>query len=351
MEFSRLLACLAADYARLREVAEGNLTAPVPSCPEWTVEELVHHVADVYLNKTDCMRQGAGDEPDMPVRDDAPALDRLDRAYAELTAEFAAREPGTPAAGWYEPDQTVGFLIRRMAQETVIHRVDAELALAAAGAGTVTGVPTDLAVDGIDEVLVTFLEYGTHRWADYCAGVLPDRETAPVLVAAAQDAWLVRGTPKGADVVRAQPGSPAAANTLHMSRPMKNLAEVGLVAFNDRICAARTASSSSAGQGNTSWCSVSFSKIATVPPGRVTRRSSRSAATGSGRLYMLCAHQTRSNVPSANGRSSSLAATRIDRPVSSASPAFSPAHSRNAADASSATTAPSGPTLSASQRE
>jgi hypothetical protein len=29
-----------------------------------------------------------------------------------------------PAGSWYTPDQTVGFWIRRMAQETVIHRID-----------------------------------------------------------------------------------------------------------------------------------------------------------------------------------------------------------------------------------
>ena len=64
--------------------------------------------------------------------------------HGELRAEFRAREPGAPAPTWFGPDQTVGFWIRRMAQETVIHRIDAELA-----AGLpVTPVPGDLAADG-----------------------------------------------------------------------------------------------------------------------------------------------------------------------------------------------------------
>ena len=82
----------------------------------------------------------------------------LDRAYAALTAEFAARSPESPAFTWYGPDQTVGFWIRRMAQETVIHRVDAELG---AGVASIAPIPADLAHDGIDEFLVAFVEYGT----------------------------------------------------------------------------------------------------------------------------------------------------------------------------------------------
>ena len=44
-----------------------------------------------------------------------------------------------------------------MAQETVIHRVDAELA----AGEPIAPIPDDLAVDGIDEVLERFLAYGS----------------------------------------------------------------------------------------------------------------------------------------------------------------------------------------------
>jgi hypothetical protein len=52
------------------------------------------------------------------------------------------------------PDQTVGFWIRRMAQETVVHRVDAELAAEVAPGA----IPDDIALDGIDEFLIAFIE-------------------------------------------------------------------------------------------------------------------------------------------------------------------------------------------------
>ena len=127
MENQRLLECLQADYTRLRDVASAaDLTAKVPSCPEWTVADLVEHVSMVYLHKVECMRLGSAPDPWPPEgvdRSDPVAL--LDRSYAALSEEFASRPPQAHAFTWYEPDQTVGFWIRRMAQETVIHRVDA----------------------------------------------------------------------------------------------------------------------------------------------------------------------------------------------------------------------------------
>ena len=50
MERSRLLECLADDYRGCGS-RRGDLTAAVPSCPGWTVADLVRHVAEVYLHK------------------------------------------------------------------------------------------------------------------------------------------------------------------------------------------------------------------------------------------------------------------------------------------------------------
>jgi uncharacterized protein (TIGR03083 family) len=131
MEHSRFLACLAADYARLREVASIDPAAAVPTCPGWTVADVTRHVGEVYMHKTLAMRQGAEPEqwPPPSLAEEEP-IPLLERAYAELLDEFAARKPEDPAGTWYKPDQTVGFWIRRMAQETVVHRIDAELGVA-----------------------------------------------------------------------------------------------------------------------------------------------------------------------------------------------------------------------------
>src|SRR6185436_3745950 len=164
MESARLLDSLASDFDRLRKVATtADLAAPVPSCPGWTLADLIRHVGTVYLHKVECMRLGSHPEdwPPAGIADEDPAA-LLDRSYAALTAEFGSRDPADPAFTWYGPDQTVGFWIRRMAQETVIHRVDAELA-AEVEPGA---IPDDIALDGIDEFLIAFIEYGSRTWPD-----------------------------------------------------------------------------------------------------------------------------------------------------------------------------------------
>lgn len=192
MEDSRFLDCLAADFARLRAVAPLDLAAAVPSCPGWTVADLTRHVGEVYLHKTMAMREGAEPDPWPPkelAEQDPLAL--LDRAYAALRAEFAARKPADQAGTWYTPDQTVGFWIRRMAQETVIHRIDAEL-----GAGQpVAPVPADLAIDGIDELLKVFVAYSVAEWSDYFTDVLATSPGRTYALRTDGAAWLVRTGP------------------------------------------------------------------------------------------------------------------------------------------------------------
>jgi uncharacterized protein (TIGR03083 family) len=194
MESARLREYLAADFARLRAVVTTtDLTAAVPSCPGWTLADLARHVGAVYLHKVECMRQGTHPEswpPPGVIEEEPVAL--LDRSYAALTAEFASRAPQDRAFTWYGPDQTVGFWIRRMAQETVIHRADAELA-----AGTdITDIPDDLALDGIDEFLVAFVEYGSRTWPDEYGEVLATADGRSVRLETSGASWLVQPTPE-----------------------------------------------------------------------------------------------------------------------------------------------------------
>jgi uncharacterized protein (TIGR03083 family) len=196
MQHTRFLECLAEDASRLREVAAGDLGAPVPTCPDWTVADLVRHVGQVYLHKTECMRLNAFPRPWPPDLAAEEPLALLDRSYAALTGEFAARAPDSPSVTWFEPEQTVGFWARRMAQETVIHRLDAELALGASPAP----IPADLAVDGVDEVLVRFLAYGSTEWREDFGELLDDCDGRAVGVRAGDSTWLVQLTKDGVKV-------------------------------------------------------------------------------------------------------------------------------------------------------
>ena len=206
MENSRFLDCLEVDFARLREVAPAALGAAVPTCPGWTVADLARHVGRVYEHKTLSMREGA--EPDVwppeGIESEDP-LALLDRAYAGLLDEFAARDADDPAGTWYAPDQTVGFWIRRMAQETVIHRVDAEL-----GAGVpVAPIPDDLAVDGVDELLEVFVAYSVTEWGSYFTEILGASPGWTYDVRTDGASWRVRTGPGRFTVDARTPAGPA----------------------------------------------------------------------------------------------------------------------------------------------
>lgn len=146
------LACLQRDSARLAEVGRMGLDAAVPSCPGWTVDTVVRHVATVYLHKVEILRLGERPDPWPPNFDDRDALELLDEALAALVT--ALETAGTDLATWtFSPDdKTSAFWYRRMALETAVHRVDAELAH-----NVLTPVDEELALDGIDEVLTLML--------------------------------------------------------------------------------------------------------------------------------------------------------------------------------------------------
>lgn len=199
MDNSRFLSCLEADYRRIREVVPGYLDARVPTCPDWTVADLTRHVGEVYLHKVECMREGAMRETDWPpagLGDEEP-LALLDRSYTELVAELTTRNPADRGGTWYAPDPTVGFWFRRMAQETVIHRIDAEL-----GTGErIAPIPDDLAIDGIDELLKVFVAYSVTAWTDYFTDALANSPARTYKIQTTPTAdspgvtWLVRTSP------------------------------------------------------------------------------------------------------------------------------------------------------------
>lgn len=141
------------DGNRLVDVAGPRLEASVPSCPGWTAGDLLEHTADVYLHKIECMRNAAPPDPWPPPRPaDRDLVQEFRAAHAALLAELIRRDPDERRFTWWPADRTNGFWYRRMALESAIHRVDAELA-----GDAVTPVPEPLALDGIDEVLCIML--------------------------------------------------------------------------------------------------------------------------------------------------------------------------------------------------
>ncbi len=163
------------------------------------------HTAEVYAHKL-AVLEPLSQQPPSHWEQKAPDGDvvswfhtTLDRLVAALRANPAS----TPVWSWYDPDRTVAFWARRMAQETVIHRADVELAF-----GRPHHVDALVAADGIDEVLERFLCYdaGGYRSA---AG-----SGERVRVQTADEAWLVTLDPARATVQRgAKPADATVAGT------------------------------------------------------------------------------------------------------------------------------------------
>jgi uncharacterized protein (TIGR03083 family) len=146
------LDAIAVNAAALVDAAEvAGLDAPVPSCPDWVVADLLAHIGQVHRWAAANTTRDADAEFWSSREIDAPAAPaRADWVREGATALVTALDldPETPAWTFGDFPSLVGFWQRRQAHETVMHRVDAQLA-----AGAVDAIDPTLAADGIDELL------------------------------------------------------------------------------------------------------------------------------------------------------------------------------------------------------
>lgn len=155
MEKARCIAALLADSAALAEAARLGLDAPVPSCPGWSVADLLEHVGGVHrsaarrVRDLEAERHPAADIP-VPPRDELVAW--LEAGAEALAQVLAAAAPGARVWNWSVTPKVASFWWRRMAQETAVHRWDGQ-----AAHGRQQPIAADVAVDGIDEFLDVFL--------------------------------------------------------------------------------------------------------------------------------------------------------------------------------------------------
>ncbi|MCX4551405.1 maleylpyruvate isomerase family mycothiol-dependent enzyme [Streptomyces sp. NBC_01500] len=148
---------LVRETALLRAVlTDADLTATVPTCPEWSLGELVRHVGRAHRWAEVIVRTKASEAvPDDQVPDSAgpgdtepAALGAWLAAGAErLVATLRAAGPDVEVWSW-AGEQHSGFWARRMVHETVIHRADAALAT-----GVAFEVDAEVAGDTIEEWL------------------------------------------------------------------------------------------------------------------------------------------------------------------------------------------------------
>lgn len=130
-----------------------DLATSVPSCPDWTVADLVYHLYEVqYIwHRVSAEGRASFDGLSMPRRlDDTRLLSVMVGEHQSYMAWLRANDPSTPHWTWTGVHD-FRWLWRRMAHEFAMHRVDADLAR-----GQATAIEPQLASDGIDEFLTFF---------------------------------------------------------------------------------------------------------------------------------------------------------------------------------------------------
>jgi uncharacterized protein (TIGR03083 family) len=196
-----------ASTAAVAQVVDGgDLTLPIPTCPDWTLRQLATHVgrAQRWAATIVSTRSAEfvpfrsvphGRLPDDPAEHAAWLTDGARQVIASVRAcpqdRVWANGGLAPATYW----------ARRMCHETVVHAADALLA-----AGQPAGVDPDIAADAIDEWL-TVLTVPEGAEPDRRADALPRGRSLHVHATddglATGGEWLVRHEPDGVQVERA----------------------------------------------------------------------------------------------------------------------------------------------------
>ncbi len=205
--FDQVLDAITTQSRQLAEaVASADLEVQVPSCPEWSVRDLAHHIGQVQTYWAANVRKRDGDvgwETVMylfPPDEDLVAW--LHDCTETLVANLRDSGPDAPCWAWWPGPHTAGAVGRHQAQEAAVHRWDAQLAARSAAAAEEARatlptdpapLPADLAEDGVPE----FIEILIGRDADALPGT--------VTLAATDTGrhWQVSGSEGGANESRA----------------------------------------------------------------------------------------------------------------------------------------------------
>jgi uncharacterized protein (TIGR03083 family) len=180
--------------------ARAELTAVVPTCPDWTVRDLLLHVGGVHRWAATIVGEARPGplEVDQPhdvvdvLPDDTELLDWYRGGHAELVHTLEKAPVDLACWTFLPAPSPLAFWARRQLHETTIHRVDAD---SATGPGTSAPVDAEVAADGVDELLTCFVSGRNRRLRGG-----PER-TVAVRATDVDAGWLVR---IGSDLPRAE---------------------------------------------------------------------------------------------------------------------------------------------------
>ncbi|HEX5532583.1 MAG TPA: maleylpyruvate isomerase N-terminal domain-containing protein [Actinomycetales bacterium] len=166
--------------------------AAVPSCPRWTVADLVAHQGMVHRwAVSNLCGWGPVSTPKSQILAEVPAerlVDWFEDGARLLLKTLHETAPDVDAMVFLRDAPAAReFWARRQAHETTIHAVDALAAeLGRLPLAEEAGIRTGLAMDGLDELLCGFVPRGRSRLERQ------DGSTVAVLPDDAEEGWLLR---------------------------------------------------------------------------------------------------------------------------------------------------------------
>jgi uncharacterized protein (TIGR03083 family) len=180
-----LLDTTAREGRALLTAVRSDPEAEIEACPGWDATRLLGHVGEVHRFVTRIVisraaERPAGEPTDRPPTDTEP-WDWYAEGLAALVKALGSVEPTTKMWSWSDR-RDAGFYQRRMAHETTIHRFDAE-----AATGGAAHIDSQLATDGVNEVLAVGMRYRSD-------GPAPEYPDSSMLLVRSDGAerWLVR---------------------------------------------------------------------------------------------------------------------------------------------------------------
>ena len=148
------LESIISDSAAVAAALDADTQAQVTSCPGWDVQALAAHLGRVHRFWTAQVQSKLSTGGRVAIDDQPTDGDSawFIEGASELVEALEATEPDTPCWNWSGRNQTARWAIRRMAQETAVHRWDAQ------SAGVEPDpIDVEIAIDGIDEVFDMFM--------------------------------------------------------------------------------------------------------------------------------------------------------------------------------------------------
>ena len=148
-QFQQALEEASQQFAQL--IAQGNLDAPVASCPGWTLTELAQHMCGTQRWSTHALITGErGEHPQAPAQRNE-LLAYFNEGMLELLEASRSIDPQRPTWSFGPEPRIAQFWTRRQAHEVTIHLWDAY-----SSQGQEYEIPEDLAIDGLAEIVEVF---------------------------------------------------------------------------------------------------------------------------------------------------------------------------------------------------